>query len=143
MKVSQLSVFIENKSGRLADVTRTLADADINIRALSIADTIDYGLLRLIVNDPVAARNALSNAGFTVTLTEVLAIEVPDKPGGLAGIIDILAGAGINIEYMYAFVGTSGENAIVIFRIEKLDEAIAILQRKGVRIMTGDELHSL
>ena len=143
MKVSQLSVFIENKSGRLADVTRALADADINIRALSIADTIDYGLLRLIVNDPVAARNALSNAGFTVTLTEVLAIEVPDKPGGLAGIIEILAGAGINIEYMYAFVGTSGENAIVVFRIERLDEAIPILQQKGVRIMTGDELHSL
>ena len=143
MKVSQLSVFIENKSGRLADVTRSLANADINIRALSIADTIDYGLLRLIVNDPIAARNALSGAGFTVTLTEVLAIEVPDKPGGLAGIIDILAGAGINIEYMYAFVGTSGENAIVVFRIERLDEAIPTLQQKGVRIMTGDELHSL
>ena len=143
MKVSQLSVFIENKSGRLADVTRALADADINIRALSIADTIDYGLLRLIVHDPVAARNALSSAGFTVTLTEVLAIEVPDKPGGLAGIIDILAGAGINIEYMYAFVGTSGENAIVVFRIERLDEAVLTLQQKGVRIMTGDELHSL
>ena len=143
MKVSQLSVFIENKSGRLADVTRALADADINIRALSIADTIDYGLLRLIVNDPVAARNALSVAGFTVTLPDVLAIVVPDKPGGLAGIIEILAGTGINIEYMYAFVGTSGENAIVVFRIERLDEAITTLQQRGVRILTGDELHSL
>ena len=143
MKVNQLSVFIENKSGRLADVTRALADARINIRALSIADTIDYGLLRLIVNDPVSARNALAGAGFTVALTEVLAIEVPDRPGGLAGIIDILAEAGINIEYMYAFVGTSGENAIVVFRIERGDEAISILQKKGVRILTGDELHSL
>ena len=142
MRVSQLSVFIENKSGRLADVTRALADAGINILALSIADTIDYGLLRLIVNDPVKARNALSVAGFTVTLTDVLAIVVPDKPGGLAGIIEILAGAGINIEYMYAFVGTSGENAIVVFRIERLDLAISPLQQKGVRIMTGDELHS-
>ncbi|OFX13465.1 MAG: amino acid-binding protein [Armatimonadetes bacterium RBG_16_58_9] len=143
MNVSQLSVFIENKSGRLAEVTRSLADANINIRALSIADTIDYGLLRLIVNDPVAAKNALADAGFTVTLTEVLAIEVPDKPGGLAGIIDMLGESGINIEYMYAFVGTSGENAIVVFRIEKLDEAIAALKAKGVRILTGDELHSL
>jgi hypothetical protein len=143
VKVTQLSVFIENKSGRLADVTRSLANNSCNIRALSIADTIDYGLLRLIINDPVAARNALANEGFTVTLTEVLAIEVPDKPGGLAGIIDILAEAGLNIEYMYAFVGTSGENAIVIFRIEKVDEAIAILQKKGVRILTGEELHSL
>lgn len=143
MKVSQLSVFLENKSGRLADVTRTLANASINIRALSIADTIDYGLLRLIVNDPLRAKAALTADGFTVALTEVLAIEVPDKPGGLASIIDILAEAGINIEYMYAFVGTSGENAIVIFRIEKVDEAITILQQKGVRILTGDELHSL
>ena len=143
MRVSQLSVFLENKSGRLADVTRALAEAKINIRALSIADTIDYGLLRLIVNDPAAAKSALTAQGFTVTLTEVLAIEIPDRPGGLAGIIDILGEAGINIEYMYAFVGTSGENAIVIFRIEKVDEAIAILQRKGVRMLTGDELHSL
>lgn len=143
MKVSQLSVFIENKSGRLADVTRAMANAGINIRALSIADTIDYGLLRLIVNDPVAAKSALTSEGFTVALTEVLAIEVPDSPGGLAGIIDIFSESGINIEYMYAFVGTSGENAIVIFRIERLDEAIAILQKKGVRILTGDELHSL
>jgi hypothetical protein len=143
VKVTQLSVFLENKSGRLADVTRALASNKINIRALSIADTIDYGLLRLIVNDPVAARNALAEDGFTVTLTEVLAIEVTDRPGGLANIIDILSEAGLNIEYMYAFVGTSGENAIVIFRIERVDEAIAILQSKGVRILTGDELHSL
>ncbi len=143
MKVSQISVFLENKSGRLADVTRTLAENEINIRALSIADTIDYGLLRLIVNDPVKAKSALSSSGFTVALTEVLAIEVPDKPGGLAGIIEILSEAGINIEYMYAFVGTSGENAIVIFRIERVDEAISILQAKDVRILTGEELHSL
>lgn len=143
MKVSQLSVFIENKSGRLADVTRALENGRINIRALSIADTIDYGLLRLIVNDPAAAKTTLVNAGFTVTLTEVLAIEVPDKPGGLADIIEILAEGGLNIEYMYAFVGASGENAIVIFRIERIDEAIPILQSKGVRILTGDELHSL
>lgn len=143
MKVSQLSVFIENKSGRLADVTRALADANINIRALSIADTIDYGLLRLIVNDPISAKRVLADAAFTVTLTEVLAVEVPDRPGGLAGIIDILAQAGLNIEYMYAFVGKSGENAIVIFRIERVDEAIRILQEKGVRILTGDEVHSI
>jgi len=143
VKVSQLSVFIENKSGRLADVTRALADANINIRALSIADTIDYGLLRLIVNDPISAKRVLADAAFTVTLTEVLAVEVPDRPGGLAGIIDILAQAGLNIEYMYAFVGKSGENAIVIFRIERVDEAIRILQEKGVRILTGDEVHSI
>ena len=143
MRVNQLSVFLENKSGRLADVTRALAEANINIRALSIADTIDYGLLRLIVNDPVAAKDALARSGFTVALTDVLAIEVADRPGGLAKIIDILARSGINIEYMYAFVGRSGEHAIVVFRIERLDEATTILREKGVRILTGDELHSL
>lgn len=143
MKVSQLSVFLENKSGRLAEVTRALADANINIRALSIADTIDYGLLRLIVNDPVKAKSALTSDGYTVALTEVLAIEIPDRPGGLAGIIDIFAESKLNIEYMYAFVGTSGQNAIVIFRTQNVDEAIAALQKKGVRILTGEELHSL
>ncbi|MEN6581560.1 MAG: ACT domain-containing protein [Armatimonadota bacterium] len=143
MKVSQLSVFLENKSGRLADVTRALADAKVNIRALSIADTIDYGILRLIVDDPTAAKAALSDAEFTLALTEVLAIEIPDVPGGLAGMIDIFAESGINIEYMYAFVGTTGKNAIVVFRVEKVDDAIAALQRKGVHILSGDELHSL
>ena len=143
MKVSQLSVFLENKSGRLAEVTRTLADANINIRALSIADTIDYGLLRLIVNDPVRAKAALTDEGYTVAMTEVLAIEVPDSPGGLAGIIDIFSENKLNIEYMYAFVGTSGRNAIVVFRTQNVDEAIAALQKRGVRILTGEELHSL
>ena len=143
MKVSQISVFLENKSGRLADVTRTLAQNKINIRALSIADTIDYGLLRMIVNDPVLATRVLADEGFTVAQTEVLAIEVPDRPGGLAGIIDMLAARGLNIEYMYAFVGRSGEHAIVIFRIDPVDEAIEALRGGGARILTGDELHAL
>ncbi len=143
MKVNQISVFLENKSGRLADVTRTLADNGINIRALSIADTIDYGLLRLIVNDPARATEVLTEQGFTVAKTEVLAIEIPDRPGGMAGIIDILSAKGFNIEYMYAFVGRSGEHAIVIFRIEPVDQAIEVLKEGGVRILTGDELHAL
>ena len=143
MKVNQISVFLENKSGRLADVTRTLFEYQINIRALSIADTIDYGLLRLIVNDPEKATKVLTGEGFTVAQTEVLAIEVPDRPGGLAGIIDILSSKGLNIEYMYAFVGRSGEHAIVIFRIEPVDEAIAALKEGGARILKGEELHAL
>lgn len=143
MKVNQISIFLENKSGRLADVTRTLSDNKVNIRALSIADTIDYGLLRLIVNDPEQATEVLTNEGFTVARTEVLAIEVPDSPGGLAGIIDILSARGLNIEYMYAFVGRSGEHAIVIFRIEPVDEAIEALKEGGARILTGEELYAL
>ena len=143
MKVSQISVFIENKSGRLADVTQTLADAQINIRALSIADTVDYGLLRLIVNDPEKAKNVLTEAGFRVALREVLAIEIPDSPGGLAKVIGIFSEAGLNIEYMYAFVGSSGENAIVIFRVDDIDKAIPVLQNGGARILSGEELYSL
>ena len=143
MKVSQLSVFIENKSGRLADVTRVLADNAINIRALSVADKVDYGLLRLIVDDPEKAKVCLNEEGFTVAVTQVLAIEVPDVPGGLAGIISTLADAGANIEYMYAFVGTSGQNAIVIFRIENADDAIGILQSRGIKILSGNEVYAL
>jgi hypothetical protein len=143
MRVTQLSVFLENKSGRLSDVTRTLADNSINIRALSIADTIDYGLLRLIVDDPASATKVLTDEGFTVARTEVLAIEVPDHPGGLAGIIDILAAKGLNIEYMYAFVGRSGGHAIVVFRIDPVEDAIQVLQEGGARILTGEALHSL
>jgi hypothetical protein len=138
-----LSVFIENQSGRLADVTRVLSDNAINIRALSVADKVDYGLLRLIVDDPEKAKAALTEEGFTVAVTNVLAIEVPDVPGGLAGIIAILADAGANIEYMYAFVGTSGKNAIVIFRIENADDAIEILQSRGIRILSGAEVYAL
>ncbi|NLC56476.1 MAG: ACT domain-containing protein [Armatimonadetes bacterium] len=143
MKVNQISVFLENKSGRLADVTRTLAQNGINIRALSIADTVDYGLLRLIVDHPQHAAKVLSDYGFTVAQTEVLAIAVPDRPGGLAGIIDILSAKDLNIEYMYAFVGRSGDHAIVIFRIEPVEDAIAALQQGGAQILTGEQLHAL
>ena len=143
MKVSQLTVFMENKSGRLAEIMRTLADNDINVRALSIADTSEYGLLRLIVNDPDKARRVLTGADFTVALTDVVAVEVPDKPGGLAGVIDTFAGAGLNIEYMYAFVGTSGENAIVIFRVTPVEEAIETLKKRGVKLLTGEKVYSL
>jgi hypothetical protein len=104
---------------------------------------LSIGLLRLIVNDPSHAKSVLTDAGFTVALTEVMAIEVPDKPGGLAGIIDAFAECGLNIEYMYAFVGASGENAIVIFRVEKVDEAILSLQKKGVHILDGEKLYTM
>ncbi|MFQ3549447.1 MAG: ACT domain-containing protein [Armatimonadota bacterium] len=143
MKVTQISVFLENKSGRLADVTRILANNNVNIRALSIADTKDYGLLRLIVDDPSKAKDALTNADIIVKPNEVLAIEVPDSPGGLAGIIDSFADANVNIEYMYAFVGKSEKNAIVIFRVSEVDEAIIKLKERGVKILSGEELHSI
>ncbi|HOV42587.1 MAG TPA: ACT domain-containing protein, partial [Syntrophothermus lipocalidus] len=116
--VKQISVFLENKAGRLASVTRVLGDAGINIRALSIADTSDFGVLRLIVNDPDKAYRILKEAGFTVSQTDVVAVSVPDRPGGLAEILEVMAEADINIEYLYAFIGTTARNALVIFKVE-------------------------
>ena len=143
MKVEQISIFLENKSGRLADVTEVLAKGAINVRALSLADTADFGILRLIVNDTERAKVVLKENGFTVGKTEVVAIEVPDRPGGLAGILNALKGEEINVEYMYAFVQKSGENAIIIFRFDDIEKAIEVLQRAGVRILKGEAVHAL
>ncbi len=143
MTAIQVSVFLENKSGRLAEVTHALAEAGVNIRALSLAETIDYGVLRLIVDKPLEAKQALNGAGFTVTETEVIAVEMPDRPGGLAGIVDLLTQRGLNIEYLYAFVGQRGENAIVIFRIDNVSEAVSALQGGGVHILSADELSAI
>jgi hypothetical protein len=143
MKVEQISIFLENKSGRLAEVTRVLAAAGVNIRALSLADTADFGILRLIVNQNDRAKQALKESGFTVGKTEVVALEVPDRPGGLAQILGTLEGAGINVEYMYAFVQRSGDNAILIFRFDEPDEAIQALTGAGVRVLRGHEVYAL
>lgn len=143
MNVEQISIFLENKSGRLAEVTGVLSEAGINIRALSLADTADFGILRLIVNDTEKARQVLKDNGFTVEKTRVVAIEVPDKPGGLATILDTIKDEGINVEYMYAFVQKSGQNAIVIFRFDEFEKAIDILQKAGVKTLEGEELYAL
>lgn len=143
MKVEQLSIFLENKSGRLAEVTEVLARAGINIRALSLADTADFGILRVIVNDLERARAILKENDFTVGLTEVVAVEVPDRPGGMAGILKVLREAGINVEYMYAFVQKSGGHAIIIFRFDETDRAVEALRKAGIRLLSGEEVRSL
>ncbi len=143
MKVEQISIFLENKSGRLADVAGVLARAGINIRALSLADTTDFGILRLIVNDTEKAKQALKDNGFTVGKTEVIAVEVADRPGGLSDILNIVKDNGINVEYMYAFVQKSGGNAIIIFRFDELEKAIETLQKGGIRILKGEEVYAL
>jgi hypothetical protein len=143
MKVEQISIFLENKSGRLADVAGVLARAAINIRALSLADTTDFGILRLIVNDTEKAKQVLKDNGFTVGKTEVIAVEVLDRPGGLADILNIVKNNGINVEYMYAFVQKSGGNAIIIFRFDELEKAIDTLQKGGIRILKGEEVYAL
>lgn len=143
MKVKQISVFLENKSGRLAEVTRVLGDNSINIRALSIADTTDFGILRLIVNKPEEANEVLKQEGFMVSETEVIAVEVPDYPGGLAGVLLDLGEAGINIEYLYAFIGRSAGNALVVFRVEDCESAIRALNSKNIRVLGGEEVYAL
>jgi hypothetical protein len=143
MKVEQISVFLENKSGRLAEVMRVLGSAGVNIRALSIADTSDFGILRIIVNDKEAALKALKEKDFTVSKTEVVAVEVPDKPGGLAHILDLLDKQGVNVEYMYAFIERSSDNAVIIFRFDENDKAIKALSGSGIAILDGSKVYNL
>ncbi|MBE9485791.1 MAG: ACT domain-containing protein [Desulfuromonadales bacterium] len=143
MKVEQISIFIENKSGRLAEVTGILGEAGINIRALSLADTSDFGILRLIIKDPEKALQVLREHNFTVSKTDVIGVEVPDKPGGLSSILKILDKNNVNVEYMYAFVERSGDNAVIIFRFDNIDEAISALTRNGVKILKGEQITSI
>ena len=143
MKVEQISVFLENKAGRLAEVAKILGDNGINIRALSLADTTDFGILRLIVNDRAKAKAVLKEAGFTVGITEVIAVEIEDRPGGLARVLQVLADNGINVEYMYAFVEKSGNKAVLIFKFENLDRAIEVLQKAGITILPGEKVYNL
>lgn len=143
MKVEQISIFIENKSGRLAEVARVLGEKSVNIRALSLADTLDFGILRLLVDNTDVALVLLKDAGFTVNKTEVVAVEVPDKPGGLYKILQVLDDTQINVEYMYAFAERNAENAVIICRFDETDNAIKTLQETGLRLLTGDQLYKL
>jgi hypothetical protein len=143
MRVEQIAVFLENKSGRLAEITAVLAANQVNIRALSVADTADFGILRLIVDKVDAAKKALKDNGFTVGKTNVIAVEVPDRCGGLAGVLKTIEAAGLNVEYMYAFVNKSGENAVLIFRFDDMDKAIAALQQAKITILTGEQVCAL
>lgn len=143
MKIKQISVFLENKSGRLARVTEILGEKQVNIRALSIADTSDFGILRLIVNDPQKAYKVLKAEGFTVSEAEVIAVEVADSPGGLANALRVLDEAKINVEYLYAFLEKSSEKALVVFRVEQVDKAITILGQKGINILQDKDVYQL
>ena len=143
MKVEQIAIFLENKSGRMADITAILAQNGINIRAMSLADTADFGILRIIVNDTGSARKILKENGFTVGITEVIVVEVNDKPGGLAKVLQIIKDGALNIEYMYAFTQKSGETGLIIFRFDELDDAINTLVKAGVRLLSGDEVYSI
>jgi hypothetical protein len=143
MKAEQISVFLENKAGRLAEVAGILAEAGVNIRALSLADTSDFGVLRLIVDNNEKTKEILKKKGFTVGKTNVVAVKVADRPGGLHNILDILYNAGINVEYMYAFVQQSGNNAVMIFRFDNTDKAVEILNKNGIQMIDGKTLYTM
>ncbi len=143
MFVEQISIFVENKEGRLAEVTAILGNANINIRALSLADTTDFGVLRLIVNDNEKAEQVLKKEGFTVGITKVLAVEIKDEPGGLNSVLDPLCDNEVNVEYMYAFANPKCKNSIMIFRFDDYDKALKILEKQNIKIITSQEFGNL
>jgi hypothetical protein len=143
MKIQQISVFVENRPGRLSDITQVLAENSIDIRALSIADTTDFGILRLIVNNPEAAARVLSEASIMVTLTEVVAVRLDDTPGALHDILVTLKDASIAVEYIYAFITRKDSDAYVILRVEDNERACQILTQSGKSLLTQTLLNDL
>lgn len=140
MKIQQLSIFAENKPGHISGPCRLLAEQGVDIRALALADTQRFGILRMIVSDPTKATKVLEAAGHVVKITEVLAIPVSDQPGGLAQVLAALEGTAVNIEYMYAFPFGHDGKAVLVFRFDNPDTAITVLQSKGVAVLSSDVL---
>jgi hypothetical protein len=131
MKVKQISVFLENKTGRLAEVTDVLGKGGINLRAITIADTADFGILRFVASDPNKALSLLESKGFTAKETDVLGIEVPDRPGGLSAVMAALGKNNVNIEYLYASLEKNKDRAVVVFKIEDIDRGLEVLKESG------------
>jgi hypothetical protein len=143
MYIKQLSVFVENKDGRLAEITTIIANAGIDIRALSIADTTDFGILRLVVDKPYEAEDILKAAGLTVSLTDVIAIGIPDRPGGFAETITAVANKAVAVEYMYAFISREQDRAYLIMRVADNETAIAALKAQGCDLLDGESVYQL
>ena len=141
MKIKQLSIFLENKSGRLTEVTEALASAHINISAFSVADTADYGILRMIVNKPEQAEQLLKAKGLSVHITEVIGLVVPNEPGGLHRALQILSSEGISVEYMYAFA--LSDRATVIIRTEAVQQTITVLQKHKMELLRASEIYEV
>ncbi|MCL1837007.1 MAG: amino acid-binding protein [Treponema sp.] len=137
MGIQQISVFLENTTGRLCEVTRTLAASEVNLRAISIADTADFGILRLIVDKTGDAVNALAAAGFTTRLTDVAAVEIEDRPGSLAALMELFQKSGINIEYLYASLEGNAGKAVVIFKLEDNEKGFEIIKKSGLAMADG------
>lgn len=135
MNVTQLSVFIENKAGRVSEITDLLGQAGVNIRGFSISDTADYGIVRLIVDDPSKGMDVLHKAGFTVKTSEVLCLNLPDRPGGLAGVLKVVSDAGVNIEYVYSLIST-----YVVINVADIDRAVSLLKGQPVVLVSQEDI---
>jgi hypothetical protein len=135
--ITQLAVFISNQEGRVSEVTRLLGEAGIDIQGFSVSDTAEYGILRLIVDKPIEAAEVLRPAGFTVRDTQVICLDLPDHPGGLAGVLKAVSEAGVNIEYVYSLIST-----YVVLNVADADAAVKLLEDRPVRLVTQDEIAS-
>ena len=140
MFIQQIYVFIENRHGSLTDFTQLLGENGVDLIALSIADTTNFGILRAIVSDNEKTLKVVRDKGYTANLTEVLAVAVPDVPGGLAGVLQLLRDNDISVEYLYSFVRRVGNDAIIIFRVDQPERAGNLLRDKGVRLLEQDEI---
>ena len=143
MLVRQINVFLENQSGRLAEVTKTLGDNDRDIRALYIADTTEYGILRMILDKPEKAVDILTQAGFTVSSTPVIALAIADKPGTLDHALSILSQGSLSLEYLYAYVGRSSDDAVVVIRVQDPELALTKLEEAGIRVLSSEEVYGV
>jgi hypothetical protein len=135
VNVQQLSVFIENKAGRLTEVSEALGAAGVNVRGFSVSDTAGFGIVRVVVDDPSRGRDALAQAGFTVKTSEVICIDLPDQPGGLAGVLKRVSDAGVNIEYVYSLIST-----FLVINVADIDQAVTLLQGQRVALVSQEEI---
>ncbi len=143
MKINQISVFLENTKGRLFEVCSVLGKHKINMRALTIAESRDFGVLRIVVDKPAEAVKILKENGFVTNLTDIVAVEIDDRPGGLAHILEVLSGQDINVEYMYGFVEKASDKALLVFRFDDPDKAIGALTKNKIRVIKKEEIINL
>jgi len=143
MTIKQLSIFVENKPGKLVEALETLADAKIDMRALSLADTAEFGILRVIADKPDEALTVMQSAGFLVKTNDVIPVAVGDKPGGLVAVLRVLADEGIDVEYTYAFVAHSRDSAYVILRVTDNEAAIKVLKQNVVSLLTAEQIYGM
>ena len=143
MYINQISVFVENKPGKLFELTNFIAEKNINMRALEVADASDYGIIRFIVNDPDAMLNALKENGWVCNLTKVIGVKIPDQPGALAKISNILSDANISVEYCYAFISKEDNNAIMVFKVDDNEKVVDILKANGANLVSQEEIANI